>query len=533
MQWRKCFSRALALGACGMATTFAGAQTLQFDVNSLTATAAGWSGLTHTGTVVLSMDGNSSFNAILIDGSDQPGFNGVLMDFQGMIELDNGVVVGGSFFIELSSGATYTCAVPSGVGDVDTSAGATGPFTVDTLTMGGLFDNLVGGMTFGNVDVSMWDGFEPLSGSTLTFKLGPNAGGTDDDVDIDIFIFGEPGDMMDCKEHEPNDFCEEKQTFVGGECDYIQGMLEKRLVPGPQPDTWLCVVDKNGVQLASNDNGSTQGNGKASGVWSDDGDADGWADLLVNNGDGTRSLRLIVTGFPDGFDGNCNGFFQNAPHGQIGEFTVYISYRDAADMEIRVDTYVDEFVTGAEAFRLNFTAPAGSAAVHINIDNTTGREEICYDVDYMCFSGLEPLGAYCITVVGGLDYDCNPTDTQLCWIDKNCDVIGTDDDSGPAPGYSQLCVIADVNGNICVSVSGGGDDDCDGWVLDEPHGVCGTYSIQVRRASDMVAPAQPGCTPEQEAAMALAAQGDLNGDGLVNGDDLSRLLSNWGLATAP
>jgi len=325
MQWRKCFNRALALGACSVFTTFAGAQTLQFDVNSLTASAPGWTGLNYTGTVALTMDGNSSFNAILIDGTNQPAFNGTMMDFQGMIELDNGVVVGGSFFIELTTGAKYMCAVPSGEGDVDTSAGATGPFTVDTLTMGGEFDMLVGSTTFGNVDVSMWDGFEPLSGSTLTFKLGPNGSGADDDVDIDIFIFGEPGDMMDCKEHEPNDFCENKQTFVADECEYVQGMLEKRLVPGAQPDTWLCVVDKNGNQLASNDNGSMQGNGKASGVWSDDGNGDGWADLLVSNGDGTYSLRIIVTGFPDGFDGNCNGFFQNAPHGQMGEFTVCVT----------------------------------------------------------------------------------------------------------------------------------------------------------------------------------------------------------------
>ena len=314
----------------------------------------------------------------------------------------------------------------------------------------------------------------------------------------------------------------------------VTGKLEKREIEGPQPDTWLCVFDKFGNLIASDDNNSETGNGKGSGLWSGDGDGDGWADILTANGDGTYSLRLGVTGFPDGFDGNCNGFFQNAPHGQIGEFCIEIVYQDAGGGDIRTDTYVDEFVSGAEAFRLNFTAPAGSAEVHINIDNTCGREEICYDVDYMCFSNLEPLGAYCITVVGGLDYDCNPTDTQLCWIDKNCEVIGTDDDSGPAPGYSSLCVIADVNGNICIAVSGGGDDDCDGWILDDPHGVCGTYTLKVYKNPDANQPSEPDSPHPDDTACeeaAMATFGDVNMDGVVDAADLAKLLSNWGMVT--
>ena len=346
---------------------------------------------------------------------------------------------------------------------------------------------------------------------------------------------------------EFNDLCVgpfgDQTLAITADCTLINGKLEKREVPGPQPDTWLCVFDKFGNLIASDDNDSETGNGKGSGLWSGDGDGDGWADILTANGDGTYSLRLGVTGFPDGFDGDCNGFFQNAPHGQIGEFCIEIVYEDAGGGEIRTDTYVDEFVSGAEAFRLNFTAPAGSAEVHINIDNTCGMEEICMDVDYMCFSNLEPLGAYCITVVGGLDYDCNPTDTQLCWIDKNCDVIGTDDESGPAPGYSQLCVIADVNGNICIAVSGGGDDDCDGYIGDiengasglVPHGVCGTYVLQLERNPDANQPSEPDSPhPDDDVCpeSAMATFGDVNMDGVVDAADLAKLLSNWGMVTA-
>ncbi len=313
------------------------------------------------------------------------------------------------------------------------------------------------------------------------------------------------------------------------DCTLVTGKLEKRYIPGATPDTWLCIVDKQDNIIFSNDNGSTLGNGKGSGVWSEDGDDDGYADILTNNGDGTRSLRMIVTGFPDGFDGNCNGFFQNAPHGQIGEFTLWVTYKDSGGNTLREDHYVAEFVTGAEAFRINYTAPAGSKTVHVEIDNTTGREEICNDVDYMCFTGLEPLESYCITVVGGLDYDCNPTDTQLLWLDKDCNVIATDNDSGPAPGYSEICVIADINGNICIKVSGGGDSDGDGLVNGAPHGVCGTYTLKVAFNGGNISNGggDDTCTALNE----MAALGDINMDGVVDGADLLRLLSNWGAVT--
>ncbi|RMH23574.1 MAG: hypothetical protein D6693_11300, partial [Planctomycetota bacterium] len=302
--------------------------------------------------------------------------------------------------------------------------------------------------------------------------------------------------------------------------------------------------------LAQNDNGAMGiGNGKGSGLWAEDIDGDGWADLLTVNGDGTASLRLIVTGFPDGFDGDCNGFFQNAPHGQIGEFTVTVEYVDDSGATLRVDTYVDEFKTGAEAFRLNFTAPSGATNVHIEIDNTTGREQVCVDRDFICFTGLEPLAAYCITVVSGIDEDCQPTDTVLGWFDKNCDLIRFDDDGGPdfpnfkrvgvegdppvdysQSGYSELCVVADVNGVITFGVTGKGDFDFDGFndQTGRPHGVCGTYLLKLRRADgDPLTP--PVACPEQLPEAAL--MGDINMDGVVDTIDLVTLISNWGMTT--
>ncbi len=533
MQASNTLINALLVSAALSCATAAEAQNiLQMDLNSLSVQkVGGWDGLTHTGTLIVSADIDSTLNAILVDGSNQAGFiPGQLLDVQGTVELLNGVVVGGMLHVDLITGATYDAALPSGQGNVNTSAGSTGPFLIDGLTISGFFNNLVGGAIYAGVDVSLWDGIEPLNGSYLLFKLGPiGDNGDDDDVDIDLFLSGE-SDTMFCCEFEPNDSCETKNRFTT-ECELLQGRLEERLVPGPQPDTWLCVFDKFGEIIASNDNGGTTGNSKASGLWSEDGDGDGWADILRDNGDGTYSLRLAVTGFPDGFDGNCDGFFQNGPHGQQGEFTLYVTYEDGKGVEIRTDTYVDEFITGAEAFRINFTAPAGAATVHIDIDNMTGRETVCSDVDFISYTNLEPLVAYCITVIGGLDADCLPTDTVLGWFNKNCELIFPDDDGGPAAGYSELCVVADINGVITFGVTGKGDLDFDGYddVTGEPHGLCGDYLLNIRRADgEPLIPTGPCDNPVTEAVQ----NGDLNEDGVINAFDLVQMLANWGLTSS-
>jgi len=301
-------------------------------------------------------------------------------------------------------------------------------------------------------------------------------------------------------------------------------------------------MDKSDQIIVSDDNGSGSGNGKGSGLLIGDGDGDGWSDILIDNGDGTYSLRLVVTGFPDGFDGNCNGFFQNAPHGQIGEFRLLIEYLhrddpswplaigapDPLGVVIGTDGYSDEFITGAEAFRLNFTAPTDTNLIRISIDNTVGASFVPDDVDQICVDGLTPLEPYCLTVVGGLNTDCRPTDTELCWIDKTCAVIASDDDSGPTPGWSELCVIADINGVICFAVSGGGDADCDGLVDGSPHGVVGDYLVEARHADQVVSPINPGCSDQDRVALERASLGDINGDGIVDTVDLVTLLANWG-----
>lgn len=179
-----------ALGAIAAAGLFATAsyadKVLQFDINSLTAYDSGGTfDENYTGSITLEMDGNSALAAILINGSNQPIASGQLGDFNGQIDIMNGVVTGGSFTIESIAGEMYSATIITNSGNVTASAGQTGPFTIDGLTFQGFFSNLTGGTMFAGVDVSDWVSANGVSGSFLEIKFN---GGMDTDTDIDIFV---------------------------------------------------------------------------------------------------------------------------------------------------------------------------------------------------------------------------------------------------------------------------------------------------------------------------------------------------------
>ncbi|RMH27960.1 MAG: hypothetical protein D6693_04305 [Planctomycetota bacterium] len=190
-----CIIAAAALAGLGAAGLAEANQVLQFDVNSLTATADGPFGTGFTGTITLVDDGNSSLAGMLIDGANQNIAPNQLGDFTGSISIVGGTVTGGTFMIMDTGGAQYHASIVAGSGSVNASAGQTGPFTIDGLTFAGFFSNLVGGTDFAGVDVSAWDGAPSLSGSFLQFKFGPTQVAMvegqslfiDDDADVDIF----------------------------------------------------------------------------------------------------------------------------------------------------------------------------------------------------------------------------------------------------------------------------------------------------------------------------------------------------------
>jgi len=362
---------------------------------------------------------------------------------------------------------------------------------------------------------------------------------------------------------EPNDHCdpnnleESCNRFDFLECGpYIDGKLEKRYVVACEPDTFMVLFDKLNNIVNQDDNGSNKGNGWASGLFGVD-DANG----IINNGDGTRGVRIGITGRPDGLDGVFNGLFQNGPHAQLGKFTLCVTFLDD-NGEPLVDpllpqgggispnpvTYTDEFVTGAEAFHINYTLPQGTASVDIAIDNSIVCEEVREDVDFFCIENLVPLCDYCVTQIGGLDCECKPTATAIGWFDKSCELIDKAQGNLPIPGYTELCIVADVNGRAIIAVSGADDCDFNGVhdahesetfdrapiecdFQDWGHGVAGCYTLKIQVIGDHgnSGPSDDeGETGNSAAIENAMLHGDLNMDGKTDTADLGILIGNFG-----
>lgn len=168
----------------GCAVAFAGVahgQVMQIDLDSITTDAGGsFGGTTHTGTLAISGDANSTLVGILVDGSPQA-FNAGLGSLQGTIMLDGGNVVGGSFIIDATDGTQYLATINDGVGAVHTQAGQ--GFRIDGLTFAGAFNS----NTFAGVDVSAWSGNQ-LDGSFLLHGYGPDGNGVDSTVDFETWV---------------------------------------------------------------------------------------------------------------------------------------------------------------------------------------------------------------------------------------------------------------------------------------------------------------------------------------------------------
>jgi len=375
-----------------------------------------------------------------------------------------------------------------------------------------------------------------------------------------------------CDDYEPNDDCELPQEICITSDDpeveacgpYLSGKLEERVTPGCQPDTFLVLFNKQNQIINMNNNGSNVGNSKGSGLY------DITAANGLSEGNGTdRWLRIGVTGYPDGLVQPFNGYPQNGPHGQLGEFEMTVTFFDGAGEiispaivqdvngnDVIIDNpyvYTNEFVSGAEAFRVNFQAPRAmqgggvTASASIEIDNTTGLDPLCNDVDFFKYTGLVPFTDYCITAVGGLSKECTPIDLQLGWFDKSCALLLIDCDSGHN-GVAELCVVADTNGEVIIGVTGKGDDDFDGYLTPPPaplvdgravngcpdpsthHGVCGCYTLCIMtfdpHTGELV-DRSPNDVPADALAEAMR-RGDMNMDGTTDTADLGMLMGQFG-----
>ncbi|MCB9838558.1 MAG: hypothetical protein H6813_04400 [Phycisphaeraceae bacterium] len=350
-------------------------------------------------------------------------------------------------------------------------------------------------------------------------------------------------DLSDC-DAEVNAWCPPTQTLFPHDGICLIGSLEKRDYPDCQPDTYLVLFNKLNAIINADDNSSTLGNGWASGLFNING-----SNGFIDNGDGSRSLRIGVTGRPDGLDGVFNGFFQNAPHEQFGEFTLIVQFYNGSAQVIATETYTDRFKTGAEAFHINFTVPAAAVLANINIDNTTGAIPALPDQDVFHLEGLTPFCDYYITQVGGLNCECEPTDTVMAWVDKSCWIIWDSNEYSPATGYEELLIIADYLGRANFVIAGedqrsrllwsgldlGAADsrDVPDCILPPTDIDYGCYTLCFRLAPPHADSSGPMTSDhvvgEHDAAMLSAMQhGDINMDGVTDTADLGILIGNFG-----
>lgn len=274
-------------------------------------------------------------------------------------------------------------------------------------------------------------------------------------------------------ERECNDSCEYPQYIHAGDardcltqqsaadCFYITGKLQADCVWDIEPKCALRVFNK--PQPARTSTGAP-----ISGQWCEpviaSSDNFGW---IHNVAPIDGAVRLGVAAFQDAFDGTINGLNNNALHGEFGEVTikVYYNWPDGETNTVRSEECPDDYYVfqfhGNDALRVSFIIPSGVPTVDIQCCDDTGTVEVCYDVDFYHISGLVPLEAYAVQVIGGLDKDCNKTDTVIGIYNKNCFQIAFDDDGGQG-GYSEVVTYAELDGTMVVAVSGKGDADFNG-----------------------------------------------------------------------
>lgn len=386
-----------------------------------------------------------------------------------------------------------------------------------------------------------------------------------------------------CFETETNDLMAQCDFADASVCGYISGKLGIEKMIECEPDTYLILFDKYNNRINENDDSLCAGSGTSSGlqdvmlfdtqapaVFGDGGTG------IVDNDDGSRSVRMGVTGRPDGLDGVFNGYFQNGPHAQIGHFRITTTFKDAAGIPLpspmllpegtlvdNPQVYENAFVTGAEAFNINYRVSGDVERVDICIDNQIQTREVCDDVDWFCIEGLTPLVDYAITQVGGLDKRCVPTDLYIGWFDKGGNIISATDTGGPLPEYVKLTLIADVLGRAVIAVTGTGDTDFNGFndaleaagpsqggevpadapvCPEEPpaHGIGGCYTLCIDLYDHAAGggggePPTPGGGDDDDPGLQIALDhGDINRDGVVDTADLGVMLSNFGWTdTAP
>ncbi len=249
---------------------------------------------------------------------------------------------------------------------------------------------------------------------------------------------------------------------------------------GTAPNTYLGAFDEFGFDpfdnlIADDEDGSTFGDGNASGLSG-----------VVVNADG--SIRLVVTG-----DGDL---FFDGDHEEVGGYKAFVEVFDAGGSPIDDFTFngtlqpdfTDEYTFSDNAWLGgNFS---------INLDNTvdgfTGG-----DVDFFTFTGLNAGATFSAETssVGTID-------TILGWYNDAGTLLAQDDDSGTGV-WSLLAGTVQASGKLTFAVTGSGDDSFLG-----EHAQQEVFSLRLTIEGANL-------------------PGDFDGDGDVDGNDLIHPTLGW------
>lgn len=188
---------AASLALMGAVADAQAATDLDFDLNSVTVQAIGTNSApvamtaSHTGSLVIAYDADAELASIGMDGAPQT-FVGSLDAVNGVVQMVNGNIVGGSLEFRMANGDRFSTAVQPG-GNVVHYPFANNMFVLSPLTTAGDLS----GDIFAGVDVSPWSQAESLRGY-LTVQFFPNGTGTDDSASVQVTVqpVPEPASLM-------------------------------------------------------------------------------------------------------------------------------------------------------------------------------------------------------------------------------------------------------------------------------------------------------------------------------------------------
>lgn len=294
---------------------------------------------------------------------------------------------------------------------------------------------------------------------------------------------------------EPNETFATATILAPGVRSVLDGLTPGQIV---SPDTLLGIRNAGGTITTIDDNGSTLGNGLASGV----------TGIPTNSG----AISFSVSGKGDNtFTGN---------HAEAGDFDVEIEVVNS------LGVIIDSFFTGVETLQpgqvKNFSFSGNSAWVgasfSANIDNALS-DPTGGDVDFFTFTNL-PKGASFVAQTSDPSSGIN---TYLFQYNSLGNVIALDDNSGQ-DNFSLLSGIVPADGTLTFAVTGFGDTFRNGAHLEN-----GSYELSL--AIDTGIPAdfdQNGIVDQDDLVIWQAHYGqDAGADADDDGDSDGRDFLIW------